>query len=419
MVGMNKIYRFLEDRIIQSLGAFPVVYLAGPRQSGKTTLVQRIAATRHKAKYITFDDLQIRSAAQHDPDAFLRSIAGSCVLDEIQLVPEIFRPLKIVVDENRNHTDAGRGKFILTGSASVMALPMLSDALVGRMALHTLLPLSVQEIQGNKKPSFIDNAFLKDWKFAQLPKENLINMMLRASFPELLPLENNSLRYEWCNGYINTILQRDVRVLIEVEKLAVLPNLLRLLAAKTGGILNEASLSRETNLNHITTKKYRLLLENLFLTQSVPAWSSNLGKKLIKAPKVYINDLNLLAYLLNLDLHDLPQINPHLFGHILENFVVIELSKQITSSNIRATLYHYRTASGQEIDLLLEGPQHQIIGIEIKARSKVTAKDFIQLEALKNALGNKFLRGFVLYNGNDIVPFGVNMWALPLTSLWA
>lgn len=414
---MGNIDRHLEDCIVESLKAFPVVYIAGPRQSGKTTLVQRIAATRHKARYITFDDIQMRSAAQRDPDAFLRSLDGATVLDEIQLAPELYRPLKIIVDENRAHADAGRGKFLLTGSASIMALPNLSDALVGRMALHTLLPLSTNEVQ-NTANNFIEQAFLNEWKFAQLPNENITAMMIQASFPELLTLKNHSLRYEWCNSYINTILQRDIRALMEVEKLEALPDMLRLLASRTGGLLNESSLSDDIQINHLTCKKYRLLLEGLFLTRTVPAWSNNLGKRLIKAPKVYINDINIIAYLLNIDLNDLPHQNPKLFGHILENFVAVELSKQLTFSETHATLYHYRTSSKQEVDFILEGPQNHVVGIEVKSNSKVSARDFRHLEVLKIDLGKKFLRGFVMYNGNDIVPFGENMWAIPVATLW-
>jgi len=415
---MQKLARFTEDRIAQSLSAFPVVYISGPRQSGKTTLAQHIASTRHKANYITFDDIQIRSSAQRDPESFLRSFDSPVVLDEIQMVPELFRPLKIIVDENRKRKEGGRGQFLLTGSASVMALPKLSDALVGRMALHLLLPFSVQEIKKNKKHNFINNVFEKDWKFERLPKDNLLEIMIQASFPELLTIKNASIRYEWCNSYINTILQRDVRVLMEIEKIGILPNMLRLLGARPGGLLNEANLSRDMALNHITIKRYRSLLENLFLTLSIPAWSSNLGKRLIKAPKVYLNDLNLLSYLLNIDLNELPQENPILFGQVLENFVAIELSKQLTFSEVNARLYHYRTSSGQEVDFVLEGSQSHIVGIEVKAKSKVSNRDFQQLEALRNELGKKFQCGFVLYQGVDILPFGEKLWAVPLSALW-
>lgn len=415
---MEKTVRLIEDRIIHSLAAFPVVYISGPRQSGKTTLVQHIASTQHIAKYITFDDVQMRSAVGRDPEAFLRSLDGPIVLDEVQMVPDLFRPLKIIVDENRNKPDGGRGRFLLTGSASVMALPKLSDALVGRMTLHTLLPFSTREIQQKPTPSFVDRLFSNEWQFNQLPRDNMFQMMFEASFPELRGLNSYALRYEWCNSYINTLLQRDVRVLMEVEKIGLLPDMLRLLATRAGGLLNEAALSRDIGLNHMTTKRYHLLLESLFLIQSVPAWSSNLGKRLIKTPKVYICDLNLLLYLLNVELSDLPQLNGTLLGQVLENFVAVELAKQITFSPTRAKLYHYRTASGQEVDFLLEGPQNHVVGLEVKSKSKVIAKDFQHLESLKKVLGTRFQRGFVIYQGTEIIPFGDDMWAIPLATLW-
>lgn len=292
---MYHIKRLIEDRVVQSLRNFPVVYMAGPRQAGKTTLVKHIANTRHKARYISFDDIQTRAAAQYDPEAFLQSLQGPVILDEIQMVPEIFRPLKIIVDKNRAQKDGGRGKFLLTGSARIMALPKLSDALVGRMILHTLLPFSAAEIKGNRKYDFISKAFTKDWDFQQSTKKDKQDVLIKASFPEILSLENAKPCYEWCNSYLNTILQRDIRILMEVDKIFSLPSMLQFLAARTGGVLNEATLSRTIGLNHATAKKYRILLENLFLVISVPAWFANRGKRVVKSPKIYLSDINFLS----------------------------------------------------------------------------------------------------------------------------
>ncbi len=416
---MKKFLRFIENKVVQSLEAFPVTYIAGPRQSGKTTLAQGIASSTHPFNYITFDDLQLQSAAQRDPDAFLNGLSDPVILDEVQMAPELFRPLKIKVDENRQRKNGGRGQFLLTGSASVLALPKLSDALVGRMAIHTLLPFSATEIQKNAPGNFIDRAFLNTWVFEQHTKDNVLDMMIHASFPELLTLDTPALRHAWCNDYVNTILQRDIRALVEIEKIKALPDLLRLIATRTGGLLNEAGLSRDTHLNHMTIKKYRLLLESLFLTLSIPAWSKNLGKRLIKAPKLYIHDLNILLYLLNTELTHLPTQNPTLFGQILETFVAIELTKQLTFSAIEANLYHFRTAAGQEIDFILEGPDQKIVAVEVKTKSKVSLRDFQHLETLKQELGENFHQGFVVYQGTDVLPFGKDMWAIPFSKLWS
>lgn len=414
---MLNVPRLIEDKVIESLETFPVVFIAGPRQSGKTTLVETILANRYPAEYVTFDDIQMRSAAKHDPMAFLESFQGPVVLDEIQLVPELFRPVKIMVDRKRRDKNGGRGKFLLTGSASILALPALSDALVGRMVLHTLYPLSAKELALQQGVSFIDKLFSDDWQFARLPKENLMDKMMSASFPELLQIESKALRDRWCNGYIETILQRDVRALMEVEKIEVIPQLLQLIAFRTGGLLNESSLSRDTDLNHATAKKYRVLLEGLFLIQSIPAWSSNLGTRLIKAPKLYMADLNLLLYLMNTDIDGVYVTNKTLFGSIFENYVAIELAKQLAFSTVQASLYHYRTAAGKEIDFILEGPNASIVGVEVKARTSVTAHDFQHLESLQATMGKKFKRGIVVYLGNDVVSFGKNLWAVPATLL--
>ncbi|MFZ5952761.1 MAG: ATP-binding protein, partial [Candidatus Rifleibacteriota bacterium] len=281
-----------------------------------------------------------------------------------------------------------------------------------------LLTFSSQEIQKSHAASFIDRAFGEDWSYTGRKEESWTEVMRRASFPELLNFSDPAVLYEWCNGYMNTILQRDVRLLLEIEKIAALPDLLRLMASRTGGLLNEASLTRDCELNHITLKKYRILLENLFLTLSIPAWSLNPGKRLVKSPKIYISDLNLLAYLNNIDMNNLPGLDRKLFGSFLENFVAVELTKQLTFSKIRARLYHYRTTSGQEVDFILEGPENTVAAIEVKSAAKVTAHDFRHLEALRNDIGNKFKRGFVFYQGSQIVPFGSDLWAIPFSSLW-
>ncbi len=415
---MQYIDRLIEDRIVASLSAFPSVYVAGPRQSGKTTLVMRISESRHKANYFTFDNLQTRSAAQHDPEAFLRSLRGNAVLDEIQLVPELFRPLKIIVDENRQTDGGGRGKFLLTGSANVMALPQLSDALAGRMSTHTLLPLSARELDKNREGSFIDRVFCSELHFGDASESDLEQVLADATFPELLTIGDRALRQEWCDSYLQTVLYRDVHSLLEVQKLASLPDMLSLLAARAGGLLNESSLARDLALNHITVKKYRILLESLFLTLSVPAWTPNLGKRLIKTPKVYLCDLNLLLHLLNAELGFVQSADRTQMGRVMENFAAVELAKQATFSSTRTRLYHYRTSSGQEVDFVLESQRGEIVGIEVKSTSNISSRNFRSLEALKGDIGKKFKCGIVVHPGKKAVQFSNQFFALPIASFW-
>lgn len=414
---MKKIKRRIQTQVTKALHVFPAVFIAGPRQSGKTTLTQQIIQHHPSAKYITFDDMQMRSAATYDPDAFLKNLTGWVVLDEIQMVPALFRPLKIIIDEDRKQKQNERRQFLLTGSASIMALPTLSDALVGRMSIHTLLPFSMHEVWEDEKTTFVDRAFTCHWRLEKYTFKNKQDAMFRSTFPELSTLSDRSLRYTWCNSYLSTILQRDIRALMEIEKIAAIPDLLRLLAARSGGLLNEAALSRDSHLNHITAKRYRRLLENLFLILSVPAWSKNIGKRLVKSPKIYINDLNLLAYLLNMDSQDFSHLTTIQMGSFVENFVAVELNKQTTFSQTHAVLYHYRSASGQEVDFILEGPQQRVVGIEVKSKSKVDVHDFKHLIALQTELKEKWIAGYVLYMGSEIVPFGNQLWAIPIAAL--
>ncbi len=415
---MKYIYRLIEDRIVKSLTAFPVVYVAGPRQSGKTTLVRRISKLRHQADYISFDDFQYRFAAQHDPEGFLRSLKGNVVLDEIQLVPEIFRALKIVVDENRQLKNGGRGKFLLTGSANVMAIPQLSDALVGRMSIHSLLPLSALELSRKPQTNFVDRAFSTIPRLDGEFEFNIQKELTNATFPELQTFGDDDLRREWCNNYLQTVLLRDVHSLLELQKFASLPNMLNLLATRIGGLLNEASIARDLQLNHITVRKYRILLESLFLTLTVPAWKRNLGKRLIKTSKIYLCDINLLLHLLHVELDFLKSTDRTQVGKIIENFVAVELAKQAAFATTRSQLYHFRTSSGQEVDFILEANGGQIIGIEVKSTSKISTRNFQNLETLKQDVGDKFKRGFVIHPGKSAVQFGDELYALPLAALW-
>jgi predicted AAA+ superfamily ATPase len=396
--------RLIQNKVVASLQAFPAVYLAGSRQSGKTTLAKYIARSMHPAGYITFDDIQLLQAAKRDPQTFLRNLEGAWVLDEIQMVPELFRWLKILIDEQREAPEGGKGRFLLTGSASVLALPQLSDALVGRMALHSLFPFSLMETASEPASSFIDRAFAGEWRYETTESVDWIARMNQATYPEISGIENPSL-------------QRDVRALQEVEKLTALPDLLRLIGSRPGFLLNDATLSRETGLNHITLKKYRTLLTSLYLVTEIPAWSANLGKRLIKSPKLYLSDLSLLMYLWNSSLEEVASSQPTMWGKVLENLVANELTKQMGFSTTPVQLYHYRSAAGQEVDFVLEGPHSSVVGIEVKATRTVTPSDFRHLDALKAALGEKWVKGVVLYSGEETIPFGKDQWAVPLSRL--
>lgn len=412
---MSHIKRHARHRLLEALNVSPVVFLNGPRQAGKSTLVQSIAKKHYPAEYVTFDSTTQMAAAANSPESYLKERKGALIIDEVQLVPEIFRALKVVVDELRLDHPKLKGRFLLTGSANIMALPKLSDPLVGRMSVLTLYPLAASEaLSGNGH--FIERLFNKDFE-TDASKQKLTEVMRLATYPEISGSEKLE-RTTWFDGYLTTILQRDVRALAEIEKLSTLPNLLRILANRAGGLVNDADIARDAGLNPVTSRNYKTLLKMLFLTFELAPWSRNIGKRLVKSPKGYMSDTLLLCHLMQYELSDLEQNRPELFGHVLENFVATELLKLMTFQNEKMDLYHFRTSDNKEVDFVLEKSNGQLAAIEVKQRDSVSKADFKGLEELQSLAGHDFICGIVLYRGRDVVPFGQNLWAVPVSNLW-
>lgn len=413
---MKHIKRNLTENILFSLENSPVVFLNGPRQAGKSTLVQRLSQGVYPAEYVSFDSATQMAAATASPEAFLTQRDGSLIIDEVQMVPELFRSLKEVVDELRL-TDKGtsNGRFLLTGSANIMALPKLSDPLVGRMSVKTLYPLAGCEVLSGKG-DFLSQLFACN--FALVTNKTSLNEVMRmATYPEISG-RNSRQRNEWFDGYLTTILQRDVRVLAELDKISLLPTMLRLLATRAGSLINDADISRSIGLNAVTSKSYRGILMAMFLSFDVSPWYRNIGKRLVKSPKGYLMDSLLLCYLLDWNLDDLSVSKPDLYANVVENFVATELLKLLSFSDIRANLLHFRTSDGKEVDFVLERPNGNLAGIEVKTASRVSNKDFKGLKVLQESAGNDFVCGIVLYTGSDVVPFGDKLYAVPLSVLW-
>lgn len=413
------IKRNLAKNVLDALEGFPVVYVNGPRQAGKSTLVQALAQRDWPAEYVTFDEATMLGAAEANPESFLRAYHHRLILDEVQMVPGLFRTLKLLSDEARSaDKDSANGRYLLTGSANIMALPKLSDALVGRMRVLTLLPLSALEItkgSGEFLPTLMTNSF----KPATLRRKHaLADIIRRATFPEVTD-DDDSERGRWFESYITTILQRDVRQIADIAKLGVLPNLLKVLASRAGGLINDADISRAIGQNSVTAKNYRILLQMMFLAFDVKPWYRNTGKRLVKSPKGYLIDTALLCHLEQIDIAKSERRDPHIFGHVFENFVATELLKQLASGEDKAELYHFRTSDGKEVDFVLERNDGQIAAIEAKARDAVSAADFKGLKELASLTGEDFVCGIVLYRGNKVVPFDENMWAVPVDALWS
>jgi predicted AAA+ superfamily ATPase len=411
---LHMLERALTPLIQEALADTPVVLLLGARQVGKSTLAKALLDARPGGRYLTFDDSAVLRAAEADPAGFAASAGTFAVLDEIQLAPGLFRPIKAEVDRDRRP-----GRFLLTGSANVMVLPRLSESLAGRMEVITLEGLSQGEIHGVADP-FVDRLFAETdpgFQHLEWERRDLVAAITAGGFPEAIHRAPGRRRSQWFESYLDTLIHRDVRDLSEIEGLAQLPRILALLAVRSGGLLNLSELARTLALPLNTLKRYLGLLEAVYLLTTLPAWSSHLGKRLVKAPKLLLRDSGLMAHLLGVDADRLAR-QPDLLGGLLETFVAGEVRKSLGWSRTRAKLFHYRTLPGQEVDLLLERADGRVAGIEVKASASVQAKDFKGLRDLQAVLGETFHRGVVLYTGTEVLPFGPGLWAMPVPALW-
>lgn len=410
--------RFLRPLLLAVLEDTPVVFLNGARQTGKSTLVRDLAEGERPARYLTFDDAAVLAAARHDPAGFVAGLEGPVILDEVQLVPDIFPALKFAVDRDRRP-----GRFLLTGSANVLLLPRVSESLAGRMEILTLWPLSQGEIEGVDE-NLVDRLFSAQFTLPKLPpkgagtRADLLDRVVRGGYPEALGRRTEERRREWFGAYITTILQRDVREMANIEGLTELPRALTLLATRASSLHNLADISRDIDIPQSTLRRYLTLLEATFLLAPLPAWSSNLGRRMIKAPKLALSDTGLLTYLLGANKERLTADSSAL-GRSLENFVVTELRKQSSWGETKPQLFHFRTQTGQEVDVVLEDAAGRLVGVEVKASATVTGGDFKGLHALREMTGNRFTRGVLLYTGTEAVPFGSDLFALPIASLWS
>ncbi len=405
--------RNITANLLDALSDSPVVLLNGARQAGKSTLVKAIAAKEHPARYLTLDDVSVLAAIRHDPAGFLAGLDGPVIIDEVQRAPELFVSIKAEVDRDRQP-----GRYLLTGSANVLLLPKLSESLAGRMEILSLWPLSQGELAGVRE-GLVDALFadkLPSITPSTEEKGTLLGRLLCGGYPEVVGRATEARRRAWFNSYLMTILQRDVRDLANIEGLTELPRLLSLLATRSAGLINFAELSRTSTIPQSTLKRYMSLLETTFLVQHLPAWSGNLGKRLVKAAKLVLNDTGLMAYLLGATSERM--VSEGLVGPLLENFVVMELRKQLTWSEIQPQMFHWRTQTGQEVDILLEDARGRIVGIEVKASATVGSQDFKGLKTLAEATGDRFLRGIVLYTGRESIPYGSSLHALPVDALW-
>jgi predicted AAA+ superfamily ATPase len=404
--------RYLKESLLQAFKVSPVTLLIGPRQSGKSTLIKEIGKELGM-NYLTFETLKQLGAAQEDPEGFVKALTKPVIIDEVQRVPEIALPIKLAVDEDRVP-----GSFGLTGSANPLVAPKLNDSLAGRMFILNMRPLSMSEIQGQKS-SFLDLIFDPNALFSQgthWDRKSMVEVFTAGGYPDALVLDD-VMRDTWYDNLLTTVLERDVQDIASIARPRDLLKLLNILALRCSNLLNLSEVSRVSSTPYTTLHHYMALLEALFLVIRQPAWHINKTKRLTKMPKLYFGDTGLLINQLRVG-KDLISEDGRLLGRILENFVFLELKKLSTWALYPVQLYHYHTQTGLEVDIVLENRSGQVVGIEVKASESISADDWKGLDVLGKELGEKMIRGIILYPGKEVVAFKKDRLAIPLSSLW-
>ena len=399
--------------VADALDHRPAVLIMGARQVGKSTLAQQLAASQGIDHAITLDDEGSRQAALSDPVGLLAGLDGTVLIDEVQRAPDLLLAIKRDIDRARRP-----GRFLLTGSANILTAPKVLDALTGRLALVTLWPLAQSEIEGGRR-NVVDALLGGEVPWvadATVGRAAFVARAVAGGFPEAR-LASGRRRHRFFADYVTSMLRRDLDQLADLRKLHTMPRLLRLLAARVGGIHVARNLGSALELNHATVQSYVMLLETAFLVRVVPAWRPGIGNREIHAPKVYFVDSGLLASLLGADERRVAT-DDQFTGRLFENFVAMEIAKHVDWAEQIVTQHHYR-AGNDEVDIVLEANSGEVVAIEAKASATLGPRDWRALAKLRDACGDRFRAGVVVYTGEQTLPLGDRLRAMPVSGLWA
>jgi predicted AAA+ superfamily ATPase len=402
--------RFLEHRVREALTDTRVVLISGPRQSGKTTLAEKLAAG--DIPFLTLDDQTTLDTARSDPVGFVRGL-DRAIIDEVQRAPQLLLAIKRAVD-----TDKRPGRFLLTGSANLATLPQITDSLAGRIEITELLPLAQSELY-KKQGDFLERVLQGKPPAigTVVVGAELIERVLAGGYPEAVARTSWARRQKWFLDYIRAVVERDARDISRGEYLRQMPKLLRVLAAHAGQLVNYSSVGTRLGIGHVTVQKYTDVLAQLYLVRTLQPWYTNELKRLVKTPKLHFLDSGLLAALRSLSPARLAS-DRMAYGALLETFVLGELLKLASWNEEPLEFFHFRDRYDNEVDIVIEDARGHVLGIEVKAAATVTRADFAGLRKLEEACGKRFTLGLVLYDHDALVPFGERLFAAPISTLW-
>lgn len=399
--------------VAEALGDTRVVVLVGARQVGKSTLALEVVRSGFRAEVVNLDDRATREAILADPTGFMAELDAPAFIDEVQRGgPDLMLEIKASVDR-----DPRPGRFLLTGSANLIAVRRAFEALTGRSEVLTLWPLAQCELE-QSSVSFVDLLFRNNPpRIAAAPKGRraFAERVAGGGYPEAVT-RSGRRRDAWFASYVRATLGRDLRELSDAHKLGELPRLLRLLAARSANLFVAKGLADRLGLDPRTVAGYCDLLEAAYLIKRVPGWRPGIGAREIQTPKAYIVDSGLLCHLLGADLGRL-QSDDQVTGKALESFAAMEIARHAEWAEADARVFHYRSGR-REIDLVLEGRSGELACVEVKAAASFGPRDWRAMEALRDERSDRFRSGFLLYAGERTLPLGDRLWAVPISGLW-
>jgi predicted AAA+ superfamily ATPase len=396
--------RTLEKEIEEALHFFPIVLLTGARQVGKSTLCLEFP----NFEYITLDDTTLFSFAKSDPIGFIASLKKPIIIDEIQKVPQLLSEIKKDIDSNRIN-----GSYLLTGSANLLSFKNISDTLAGRVAIFELYPFSMKEYY-NKDENVVEMLLgdIASLNLASLDVDSIKNHIIHGGYPEIQKISSQKMRYIWFSSYIRTYIERDIRDIGELRNLDKFIGVYNLLATRSANILNKRNISKDTQVDAKTLDNYLTLLEQVYQVFTLKSYQKNIGKEMIKSPKIYFADSGVLSHLLRVRTIDELNHSPY-NGDIVETFVYSELKKHISLNQEFFKINYYRTKDKNEIDFIVENDTH-ILAIEVKSSQTARVDDFRHIISFDSMVTDKKVVGIVLYFGQNVVRFKEKFWAVPM-----